>query len=351
MNMIFIKQGVTSYGPIEAGIERAAKNIPDLGFKTISLTSIYFSQPSPLSEESYAARMHHAIHDLLQPIIQNESDNILLLNGFVLDHYYPEFFNKLRAANKKIISWQIDDPYYIDKTIPFVNKLDLILTVDTASIPTYKSCNKEAVFLPLACDPLLHRSYPDLPSEFLIDICFIGAPFSGSRRVQIIDELIPCFSAHNSKIMGTTDIDSWQKNLSHYQQAKDFIHDVRIKIDDTVRYFAGAKINLNIHKDSYGHAWDKNSKHIIAQSPCERTFCIAGCGGFQLIDDTRDDLAKVFNDGRDLVTFTDAEDLASKIDYYLKHEEERIAIAHAGQQKAHSTHTYQHRLSEVLTFL
>jgi spore maturation protein CgeB len=349
--MIFIKQGVTSYGPIEDSIHRAARNIPDLDFKIISLTTIYFSQPAPLNEESYAVRMHQAIHNLLQPLIQHESENILLLNGFVLDHYYPEFFDKLRAANKKIISWQIDDPYYIDKTIPFVKKLDLVLTVDTATMPTYKSYNKNAVFLPLACDPLQHRSYPDLPAEFLSDICFIGVPFTDSRRVELIDNIIPTLSAHNSKIMGTSDIDTWQKNLRHYQEGKDFITDVRTKPEDTVKFFAGAKINLNIHKDSFGHAWDKNSKHIVAQSPCERTFCIAGCGGFQLIDDTRPDLSKVFTDGEELVTFSDEKDLASKINYYLKHEEEMTSIALAGQQRAHSTHTYQHRLSEILNLL
>jgi len=48
-------------------------------------------------------------------------------------------------------------------------------------------------------------------------------------------------------------------------------------------------VNLNLHKDSFGHAGTANAGKIAARSPNERSFAIAGCAGFQLIDEARPD--------------------------------------------------------------
>jgi spore maturation protein CgeB len=40
-------------------------------------------------------------------------------------------------------------------------------------------------------------------------------------------------------------------------------------------------------------------------------------------------------------------DLVEKIRYYLAHEEERSAIAHAGQERTLKDHTYLQRMKEL----
>jgi spore maturation protein CgeB len=107
---------------------------------------------------------------------------------------------------------------------------------------------------------------------------------------------------------------------------------------DKARAFLGAKIVVNsLH---YGEVWGVNA----------RTFEAAGIGAFQLVD-WRPGLRQLFEDGKEIVSFSDIEDLRRKIDYYLTHEEERCTIAHAGKVRAHRDHTYSKRLLLLLATL
>lgn len=344
-------QRVYSYGAIERGIERAAAGIPGLRLATADLSKHLSLQLNPPREQSRVMRMERAAADLLQEVLRDRSEHVLLLNGFVLQKYCPEFFLALKAAGRSVISWQIDDPYYFDKSVPFIDQLDVVFTVDSSALPLYRQRGKKVAFLPLACDPAMHRSQGALPVKYDCDVCFIGVPFAGSRRVQLIDELAPFLARQRTRIAGSSQVDSWRRNLARFADLEHCIDDARIRADETAKYFSAARINLNIHKDSYGHVWDRNHARVEARSPSERTFAIAGCGGFQLIDDTRPDLGELFDARTEVITFADAADLAGKIDYYLRHEDERRAIALAGQARAHGAHTYAHRLKALLDFL
>ena len=54
-----------------------------------------------------------------------------------------------------------------------------------------------------------------------------------------------------------------------------------------------------------------------------------------------------FENGKDLVYFTDKNDLLRKIDYYLEHEDERREIALNGMNKVHKFHSYTDRFNEM----
>lgn len=351
MDVLFIKQGVRSYGHIEAGIERAAGAIPGLRLRLADLSAFYFAQRGALREQPHAARMRRACGELLRELLGEEGEWLLLLNGFVLESHHPGFFRALKRAGRKIASWQIDEPYYVDKNRGFAAELDLVLSVDSSTLPLYREMGKKAEYLPLACDPALHRSYGEAAAPYRCDVCFVGTPFAGSRRTRLFDELADCLPKYDCRIVGATELDSWQKSLANFEQLRGCIRDAAIGPREAAQYFSGARVNLNIHKDSYGHAWDRNAGRIEARSPCERTFAIAGCGGFQLVDDTRPDLAQAFAPGRELVSFSDARDLEAKIGYYLGHEEERSAIARAAQARAYAEHTYLHRLQAIVGWL
>src|SRR6185436_20473163 len=106
------------------------------------------------------------------------------------------------------------------------------------------------------------------------DVCFVGAPFAGSQRVRLIGEQADLLSGLKTRIMGATSIDTWQQNLQHYDVLSGSVSDAFVEPADAVRYFSAARINLNIHKDSAGHAWDRNRRAIVARSPNERVFAI-----------------------------------------------------------------------------
>jgi spore maturation protein CgeB len=70
--------------------------------------------------------------------------------------------------------------------------------------------------------------------------------------------------------------------------------------------------------------------------------------GTLLMIDQRDDLATLFEPGKEVIAYNSAAEAAELIEYYLTHEEERQAIAQAGQARTLREHTYRHRMEEFV---
>lgn len=100
--------------------------------------------------------------------------------------------------------------------------------------------------------------------------------------------------------------------------------------------FRQSKINLNI------------SLRSIKSGIPLRAFDIMGSGGF-LLSSFQSDFLDCFVPGEDFDYYESKEDLLSKIDYYLTHEDERIAIAKSGHDKVAANHTFRHRVREMLS--
>ncbi|MCP4707714.1 MAG: glycosyltransferase [Planctomycetes bacterium] len=62
----------------------------------------------------------------------------------------------------------------------------------------------------------------------------------------------------------------------------------------------------------------------------------------------QDGIGKMFELGKELVTFETGEDLVRKVRYFLSHDKEREAIAQAGREKVLGSHSYAIRMQEVL---
>ncbi len=78
-----------------------------------------------------------------------------------------------------------------------------------------------------------------------------------------------------------------------------------------------------------------------------RYFEINACGGFQ-ISEYSPMIEKYYDIGRELVVFSNPDDLLSLINYYLRRREEREQIAKRGRHKAINNHLMIQRLSEVI---
>ncbi|MDE5803249.1 MAG: glycosyltransferase [Lachnospiraceae bacterium] len=99
--------------------------------------------------------------------------------------------------------------------------------------------------------------------------------------------------------------------------------------------FRHSKINLHV-----------TAKAIESGVP-QRVLDILACGGFCIVN-YQPEIAEFFEDGVELVMYTDMADLMQKADYYLQHEEEREAIAKAGREKIMAQFSLRDRLSDML---
>lgn len=99
--------------------------------------------------------------------------------------------------------------------------------------------------------------------------------------------------------------------------------------------FHNSKINLNI-----------TSRTIQSGIP-QRVLDILACGGFCLTN-YQPEIAEYFEDGVELVMYSGLADLVTKVDYYLKHEQERKQIAENGNGKVKEFFSLEKSLGEIL---
>ncbi|MHB8470816.1 MAG: CgeB family protein [Gaiellaceae bacterium] len=81
-----------------------------------------------------------------------------------------------------------------------------------------------------------------------------------------------------------------------------------------------------------------------------RLYEATGVGTLLLTDDKRN-LGELFEPGREIVVYSDADDLAAKIRHFLSHEDERAEVARSGQARTLRDHTYEQRMRELEAIL
>jgi spore maturation protein CgeB len=96
-----------------------------------------------------------------------------------------------------------------------------------------------------------------------------------------------------------------------------------------------SKIALNHHGDILPYA-----------NNC-RLYEATGMGAL-LVTDWKENLHEMFEPGREVVAYHSPEECAELVQYYLRHDAERQAIAHAGQRRTLQEHTYVRRVRELV---
>jgi spore maturation protein CgeB len=191
-------------------------------------------------------------------------------------------------------------------------------------------------YLPLAASPDVHErvEMPDAEIDYYgSDISFVGAGYYNRRH------LFKGLLDHDFRIWGT----NWDMSspLARCVQRSG----ERVDTDDIVKIFNASKININLHSSTY-----HNGINPFGDFVNPRTFEIASCGAFQLVDN-RSALADLFEIGDEIIVFKDLEDLKQKIAYYLDHPAERERTAERAKQRVLRDHTYEHRMVEMLEYL
>jgi spore maturation protein CgeB len=73
--------------------------------------------------------------------------------------------------------------------------------------------------------------------------------------------------------------------------------------------------------------------------------------GTLLLTDKKDNLGELFEIGKEVLAYESPEEAAELISHYLNHPAEAAAIAHAGQARTLSEHSYAARMGELLPIL
>ena len=198
---------------------------------------------------------------------------------------------------------------------------------------------RDFLYLPMAAHPSLHHPCDLTPLEarqYGADVSFMGAGYPNRRRA------FRHFFGFDFKIWGT----EWDGDAALRQFVQQ--EGRRVSPEECVKIYNATKINLNLH--SSVHARQLISKGDFVNP---RTFEIAACGGFQLVD-RRSLMPELFNlEGPDaeLVVFDAIEECSDMIHDWLYDDAGRIQIAERARGRVLAEHTYVHRMRTLLTHI
>ena len=190
-------------------------------------------------------------------------------------------------------------------------------------------------YLPLAADPDFHRPLELNPVEkkmYGSDVSFLGAGYPNRRKA------FKYLIHYDFKIWGT----EWDGDFALAPLLQK--NGQRISPEEAVKIFNATKINLNLHSSIKDDQLVSGGDFV---NP--RTFELAACAAFQLVDE-RCLLGELFEQD-ELVTFKDMDQLQEQIDYFLAHEEERLAFAAKARERVLKEHTYVHRMQTLLDYI
>lgn len=257
-------------------------------------------------------------------------DLILVTKG---EQIRPETVIRVRELLQvPVVNWCFDDPFlWLEQPLETIAAYDHFFVVDPAYIEQTRTHLPDArmSYLPQCCDPDIHKTVALTQAErdrYGNDVCFVGSMYP--NRVQMFDGL------------DDFDFGLWGNFWDRAPDAglRRCYRGREVYSHEKTEVFNASKIILNTH-----HPQAVRATNL-------RTYEVTGCGAF-LLSDRREELTRLYREGEEVICFEDREDLHEKVRYYLTHPDEREEIARCGQQRAYREHTYQYRLSQLVSIV
>jgi spore maturation protein CgeB len=188
--------------------------------------------------------------------------------------------------------------------------------------------------LPLAADPTIHQSVAltdQERQELGADVSFLGAGYRNRR------EILPA-------LVGQEWIFKlWGNEWEHAGMLETVLqrNGARIDTPTSVKIFNATTVNVNLHSYT-NQGFDPDGDSV---NP--RTFELASCGAFQVIDH-RTLLPELFDESM-MGVVKSPEELVPAVRKYLHEPEQRREMAEQSKKQVVLSHTYAHRMQSLLS--
>lgn len=244
--------------------------------------------------------------------------------------------SRLRRDGVPTAMWFVEDYRLFTYWRAFAPMYDIFAVIQKEPFLSDLAQNAvpNALYLPLAAAPAVHKPLELSPAErqrFGAELSFMGAGYPNRRTA------FRRLTRYGLKIWGT----EWEGDAELAPLIQ--MQGRRISTEEAVKIFNAAAINLNLHSSVKADELVSGGDFV---NP--RTFEIAACGAFQLVD-KRALMPELFAE-EDLATFADFAELEEKIAYFASRPDERLAYAERGRQRVLAEHTYAARMRTLLAF-
>lgn len=272
-------------------------------------------------------------------------DVVLVICGLALHRRVYDLIEKLGIPKVLILT---ESPYDDHNQALIMEKggIAATLTNDRASVkPLRKATGGRVEYLPHSWNPGTHfpRGKPD--GKYLSDVFFFGTLWP--ERKELLSELGDFYQdGPNTKRLQSDN--GYDFNIAGIEPIRKGKVEGFIENNELAWYYAGTKIALNHNRTIMGESDDGKELHLRkrqAWSLGPRPYEIAACGIFQLSDNSRPELRKVF--GKSVPTYKNGKELKKKVEYYLRHDDERLELSSAALEKV-SICRFEDRAREIL---
>ena len=247
----------------------------------------------------------------------------------------PEAIFRLKELDIPVAFWFVEDFRTLAYWKEVCHAYDHFFTIQNGDFHSnlISEGGKDFYYLPQAAHPPIHRPL-NLPipkkNKYKASISFMGAAYH--NRVQSFPRLLDL----DFKIWGT----GWNTDTPLGKRLQN--KNKRVTTQETVDIYNAAEINLNLHSSSHHYGINPDGDFV---NP--RTFEIAACKGFQLLD-YRSDLVNLFNINEEITVFRSLDEMKDQIDFYLNNPDLRRIISERSYKRVLKEHTIQHRMQEML---
>lgn len=207
---------------------------------------------------------------------------------------------------------------------------DLIVTSFPHYVERFRSLGIASEYLRLAFDPRILERVGEQPRD--LDAVFVGA--LGRTQHSRGNDLLDAAAERLPLAVWGREVEQRPPGSALRRAYRGEAWGLHM-----LRLFARARIALNRHID-------------VAEDYANnmRLYETTGMGAL-LLTDAKRNLGELFDVGREVVAYRNADELVERARYYLEHEDERAEIAQAGQRRTLSEHTYGHRMRELAAIL
>jgi spore maturation protein CgeB len=315
-----------------------------MGLKSeyINLSSYYKSFTSFdkfLKKKDSRSILENKYVDLLSELVLQvvEERNTDILISVAQAPLSPKVLETCREKGIITVHWFMEDVNRFPTWKQIAKYYDYFFVIQKDSaIERIKDVGGKRVhYLPLACDPFIHKKINVSEEEkeiFGSTMSFVGAGYNNRRYV------FSKYARDDFKIWGT----EWPDVVpfSHMVQRSG----ARVSVEDYTKVFNCSLININLHSSH-----EKNGVDPTGDFVNPRTFELAACKAFQLVD-KRSLLSDLFNND-EIATFETENELREKIDYFSAKPEERNSYIEKSYKKVIEKHTYQQRIKSILEYV
>ncbi len=287
----------------------------------------------------------------------------------------PEGIDAIRALDITTVNWYCNGSYQFDLVEEISPHYDWCLVPEAFRLKDYEAIGARPIYCQEAANPNIYQPY-DVPVEF--DVTFVGQAygerpnyikylsengvsvkvwgygwekFSDTHRSRAKNPIWRLSRKLKEFMMDTYWQDGFRRLLALelFRSGSRIFHEKPavtlpaeiiggvLSDSDMIPTYSRSKINLGF--SSCGEIGETEERIVQIRL---RDFEVPMSGGFYMVE-YMEELEEFFDIGKEVVCYSDPEDLVGKIKYYLEHDNQREEIRRAGYKRALRNHTWHQR--------